>query len=143
MAALTTERDTRKRGPHSQLDELDLPVAASAIIYAGALVCLNAAGYAVPGATATTLTAAGRAEETVDNGSGANGDKRIKVFRGVFKYANLGADQIVQADLLKQNCYVVDDQTVAKTNGTNTRSLAGTVMDIDSDGVWVKVGAAI
>jgi hypothetical protein len=42
--------------------------------------------------------------------------------------ANIGAD-----------CYIVDDQTVALTNGTNTRSVAGKIFDVDSAGVWVDM----
>jgi hypothetical protein len=34
---------------------------------------------------------------------------------------------------------VVDDQTVAKTNGSSTRSVAGIVRQVDSDGVWVEI----
>ncbi|MFB0515162.1 MAG: hypothetical protein ACETWG_00985, partial [Candidatus Neomarinimicrobiota bacterium] len=36
--------------------------------------------------------------------------------------------------------YIVDDQTVAKTDGTGTRSPAGFIEDVDSNGVWVLVG---
>ena len=43
---------------------------------------------------------------------------------------------IAAADI-GNNCYVVDDQTVAKTNGTNSRSVAGKVHDVDAIGVWV------
>jgi hypothetical protein len=32
----------------------------------------------------------------------------------------------------------VDDQTVAKTDGTGARSVAGKVFDVDSGGVWVR-----
>ena len=46
------------------------------------------------------------------------------------------ADAITLADV-GSDCYIVDDQTVAKTNGTNTRSVAGKVFDVDADGVWV------
>ena len=34
--------------------------------------------------------------------------------------------------------YLVDNQTVAKTNGTNTRSAAGVVRGVDAEGVWVQ-----
>ena len=44
---------------------------------------------------------------------------------------------VVQADLGK-TCYIVDDETVAKTDGTATRSAAGKVVGLDSDGVWVE-----
>jgi hypothetical protein len=33
---------------------------------------------------------------------------------------------------------VVDDQTVAKTNGSSSRSVAGIIRDVDADGVWVE-----
>ena len=44
---------------------------------------------------------------------------------------------MTQADLGK-SCYIVDDQTVAKTSGGATRSLAGKVVGVDVDGVWVE-----
>jgi hypothetical protein len=39
------------------------------------------------------------------------------------------------------DCYIVDDSTVAKTNpGGNTRSVAGKIVDVDAKGVWVRIG---
>ena len=47
--------------------------------------------------------------------------------RGCWKFANSTAgDAITDADY-GTTCYVVDNQTVAKTNGSSTRSAAGTV----------------
>jgi hypothetical protein len=40
-------------------------------------------------------------------------------------------------------CYLVDDETVAKTSGTNTRSRAGYVVDVETAGVWVLMGLSI
>ncbi len=114
------------------------PIAAAKKIYAGSLVVLNATGYAEPGSTATTLTAAGRAEVQVDNSSGANGALSITVRRGIFRFTN-HSDAVTRTEIGK-SCYIVDDQTVAKTNGTSTRSVAGKVIDLDSSGVWVEVG---
>ncbi len=133
MAALTKDRNTLRR----ERDLLTYPVAANVKIYAGALVCLNASGLAVPGSTATTLTAVGRAEEQVDNTGGAASALLVPCRRGVYLFANDATDAVVQADVGKA-CYVVDDQTVAKTNGTNTRSAAGTVRGVESAGVWVE-----
>ena len=77
--------------------------------------------------------------EQVDNLSGAAGAVRIQSSRGVFPFANSAAgDQITRADI-GANAYIVDDQTVAKTNGTNTRSVAGVIRDVDSDGVWIEI----
>lgn len=117
---------------------IPVPVAAAKKIYAGALVAADAAGFATPGAVATTLTYLGRAEEMADNTAGANGAITVLVRRKkAFKFKNAAADLIVQADLGKV-CYIVDDETVAKTNGAATRSAAGKVIGIDADGVWVE-----
>ena len=73
----------------------------------------------------------------MDNSTGADGDKTVNVRkRKAFKFKNSGADAVTQAELGK-TCYIVDDETFAKTNGTNTRSAAGTVVKLESDGVWV------
>ena len=59
--------------------------------------------------------------------------------RGNFCLANsAGADEITAADIGKV-CYIVDNQTVAKTDGTATRSPAGIVDDVDDAGVWVNI----
>lgn len=134
MAAATDERDTQMRSG----DSVDLGVAAAKKIFKGALTAIDASGYATPGATATTLIGAGRAEATVDNSSGSAADLTVQVRKGIFKYDNsAAADEITIAEI-GDDCYIVDDQTVAKTDGTASRSVAGTVFQIDSDGVWVK-----
>jgi len=119
------------------------PVAATTKIEAGKLACANAAGYAVEGSTAATLTALGRAEETVDNSAGAAGDQRVQVRRGTFKFANSATNAVTQASLGK-TVYIEDDQTVAKDNGAAgenpaTKSAAGKCVELDSDGVWVEI----
>lgn len=131
--ALAKDRNTPQRTGDLQVH----PVAATKKIYIGALVALNASGYAQPGATATTLTAVGVAEEQVDNSAGSNGDASVTVRRGVFKFKN-HSDAVTRADVGK-TCYIVDDETVAKTDGTGTRSAAGKVIGLETDGVWVEV----
>ncbi len=132
--ALTADRNTTMKDG----ELIPVPVAANVKIYAGALVAANATGYATPGATTTTLTYLGRAEEMIDNTGGADGAKSVLVRRKrAFKFKNSGTDAVTQAELGKV-CYIVDDETVAKTNGTSTRSAAGTVVGVESDGVWVE-----
>lgn len=115
-------------------------VAADAVCHAGGLACRSATGFATPGATATTLKALGRFEEAVDNTGGADGAVTVKVKKGVFRFANSAAgDEITAADI-GNDCYIVDDETVAKTDGAATRSIAGKVYDVDAQGVWVEVG---
>lgn len=132
---LTQDRNT----PMKDAEEIPVPVAATTKIFAGSLIAANATGYAVPGSVATTLTALGRAEEYADNSAGAAGAKTVRVRRcKAFKFANHAADLVTQAEFGK-TCYIVDDQTVAKTNGGATRSAAGKVLGVEADGVWVYI----
>lgn len=131
---LTTDRNTYQR------DGIDfpVPVAANAVIHAGALVAANATGFAVPGAVATTLTALGRAEHAVDNTGGANGAKTLTVRRGKsFAFANDATNPVTQADLGK-TCYIVDDETVSSLS--TGRSAAGKVLGVEDGAVWVWIG---
>jgi len=118
--ALTKDRNTPER-PDAKDRAFD--VAAATQCFAGGLAVLNA-GVAEPGSTATGLVAVGRFEETVDNTGGAAGDKTVKVSRGVFRFANSAAADEITAAEIGSDCYIVDDETVAKTDGTGTRSVA-------------------
>ncbi|KAK0329991.1 hypothetical protein LTR94_034588, partial [Friedmanniomyces endolithicus] len=61
-----------------------------------------------------------------------------RVKKGQFRWANsAAADAITRAEI-GDPAYIVDDQTVAKTNGGATRSVAGTIRDVDAQGVWVE-----
>lgn len=132
--ALTADRHT----PHTEGRILAFPVAADAVIHMGALVVANADGYIAPGSEATDLTYLGRADDAVDNTGGADGDKTVHVRRGVaFHFANSDSDPVTQASLGKP-AYIVDDETVAGTDGTGTRSEAGIVVGIDDAGVWIE-----
>ena len=129
----------KDRNTPARLSDLfPVPVAANAKIYAGALVVANATGYAAPGSTAAGLTYLGRCEEFVDNTGGADGVQVALVRRGkAFQFDNSTTDPVTQVSVGKV-CYIVDDCTVAKTNGSNTRSAAGIVLGVDQDGVWVE-----
>jgi hypothetical protein len=135
MVALTKERNTEKKDGVLFSD----PVAANTKIYAGSLVALNAAGFAVPATVSTTLKARGRAQHTVDNTGGLAGAVSIQTTKGVFNFANSGGGDVIARADIGNNAYMVDDQTVAKTDGTNTRSVAGIIVDIDAQGVWVRI----
>lgn len=133
MTAATQDRAT----PIRSSEDFEFPVAASTKIFRGTIAVINASGYLTKGITATTLKAVGVASDLADNSAGANGAIRCKVRRGCFRLANsASADLITLADV-GADCYIVDDQTVAKTNGSATRSVAGKIRDVDSDGVWV------
>lgn len=133
--ALSANRNTVERANNL----FHFPVAASTKIYQGSLVCVNSSGLAVPASTSTTLKCVGRAEQVADNSSGLAGEIKIQVKRGCFKFANsVGADLIALKDV-GGNAYLVDDQTLALTNGSNTRSIAGIIRDVEGDGVWIEI----
>jgi hypothetical protein len=130
--ALTADRNTQFKDG----ELISVPVAVGKKIFAGALVAANATGFATPGATATTLTYIGRSEQMVDNTAGADGAVSVMVRRKkAFKWKNSGSDAVVQADLGK-TCYIEDDQTVSHTS--TGKSAAGTVIEVDTDGIWVQ-----
>jgi len=132
--ALTEDRNT----PHQEGKILNVPVAAGVICFAGGIACINAAGLATPGAVATTLTYLGRFDEAVDNTGGADGAVSVAVRRKkAFKWANSSGDAVVQASLGKV-CYIADGETVSLTDGSSSRSVAGIVIGLDADGVWVE-----
>lgn len=134
MAALTQDRQT----PRRISVDFEFPVAAATKIYGGSIVCINTSGLATKGATSTTLKAVGIADASADNSAGAASAIRVKVRRGCFKLANSAStDQITLADI-GADAYIVDDQTVAKTSGSSTRSVAGVIRDVESDGVWIE-----
>ena len=118
MAALTAARNTLAREGRV----FDFARAASVTCYPGAIGCLNGSGLATPGAAATTLLAVGRVvEQCLDNAGAA----RVKMERGTFKFGNSASgDAITNAEYGKA-VYIVDDQTVAKTDGSSARSVAG------------------
>ncbi len=128
---LTEDRNTSAKDG----DLISLPVAASATIHAGSIVMLNSTGFAVKGQTATGLTYAGRAEQALSN-LGADGAGDIMVRRNkAFLFKNDGS--ITQAHVLKP-CYVIDDETVAATDGTGTRSQGGTIIGLEGNQVWIE-----
>ncbi len=131
MAQLSQARATDERPG----DLRAVPVKAGVTIYQGSLVALEA-GVAIAAITALNLTGLGRAQETVTGGI-ADGDVRMDVKRGVFLFANDAGDPITLADI-GASAFAVDDQTIAATDGVNTRSAVGTIFDVDAAGVWVQ-----
>lgn len=133
MAALSSARATQEI-----LDAKHrvLPVAAAVRCFQGGIAML-VAGNVQPGAVAANGLGVGVFEYTYDNSTGGAGAMTARVRVGVFKFANAGADP-VPASQVGQPCFILDDATVAATNGGNTRSVAGVVWQVDADGVWVK-----
>ncbi len=128
---LTADRNT----PERDGKEGARAPAAGQVIYRGALIALNASGEVVKGAVATTLKVLGRAKNSTED---AAYDGLIRWQRGCFRWKNSAAADAITAADIGSTAYIVDDETVAKTNGTSTRSAAGTIRDVDAQGVWVE-----
>ena len=93
----------------------------------GALVMVNAAGYAVNATDTAGGVVVGIADETVDNSAGSVGDKSIKVRRsGVFTFVFGGTATIADVNTL---VYVVDNQTVDLVGVTTNDVLVGRIVE--------------
>ncbi len=136
--ALSAARDTKRVGDAAVQDVVDAKMAATTTVYAGGLVAIEA-GYAVPAEADNTFITLGVALKTVVN-AGAAGAASVPVRRGTFAFTNSAdADEITQAEM-GLDCYVVNDFTVAKTDDTGARPVAGKVMGLYSGQVLVQVG---
>jgi hypothetical protein len=107
---------------------------------AGAIACISTAtGYATKGATATTLVAVGmRPRNGRQLGRRGRRPARAVDREGWFRFANSAAGDLIALADVGKVCYIVDDQTVAKTDGGGTRSVAGRIRDVDAQGVWIE-----
>ncbi|KXF92094.1 hypothetical protein [Phaeobacter inhibens] len=139
MTAMTKDRNTARLQGNLRSG----PVAAGAVIFAGALVMRNAAGFLVQGQATAGLVGVGRAEHRADNGGGGDGASNLTYQPGTFHYVNSGGVDAVTAADIGKPVYAVDDQTVANDNGGGTRSPAGIADGIDANGVWVRIDAAL
>jgi predicted RecA/RadA family phage recombinase len=110
------------------------PVAVD-IIYRGAMVVYNTAGYLAPASTSAGVIFAGIALEKVDNSGGSAGDLNCKyVKEGIFLLTGSG---LAQSDVGEQ-VYASDDQTITKTS-TNNAPVGKIVEYVSSTQVWVKL----
>lgn len=144
MTALTSNRKVDGLGHDPLARKFRLPVAAAVLLYSGALVMTNAAGYAanaVEGAGNGELVVHGIACARVDNSAGSAGDKTVDVERTIGDFTNTtGISAVTIADV-GHPAYAVDNQTVARDNGGNTRPCVGRIHSITVTGrVMVEVG---
>lgn len=137
MVALTADRNTPELEPGERVGTLG----ASQAIFNGSILMRNASGDLIKGAVATGSFGVGRAE---DNDASTTAGVTAQRYRpGTFRFANSSAGDLITKADIGAACYIVDDQTVAKTNGTNTRSPAGIIDGVDSLGVWVRFDEAL
>ncbi len=106
--------------------------AASVAFYQGSIVAIDTAdGLLKKGAVSTTLKVIGVSAREFDTTGVAEDDRVIPVDHGTFGHFETagGADEIT-ADHIHKDCYLVDDDTVALTDGGGTRSRAGMIFDV-------------
>ena len=102
-------------------------LAASAHIYKGALIGLNASGYVRPLVAGDAFV--GIAYEEADNSSGANGGASVRVYtQGDFGHVLSGAAQAQVGDAV----YASADDTLTFTATSN--SYVGVAIDVPSSG---------
>lgn len=125
MTALTAPRATPSLETGANLWR-NFPVLADAIVYPGALVAINASGYLTPGEASASLRCVGVAvpkreqmdrDGIVDATDLASGALTCEVQSCLALMAN-GSTSITIADV-GNDCYILDDQTVTRTNGSS------------------------
>lgn len=116
------------------------PVAASATIYKGALLCVNSSGYAQPATDAGSVVFIGVAYEAKNNSAGSDGDLDVRVMtRGRFL---LPATSITQA-MVGTAMYVVDDATVDDAAGSTYLVHVGKLVEyVSTTSGWVDIEPA-
>jgi hypothetical protein len=126
------------------------PIAASTIIYAGAIVALNSSGYAVPySTTGSCIQILGRAAHQVNNSTagwnylgGSAGAGQVEIDVGCFAL-NIYTDSTITFANNGAPLYAVDDNNVSLFDGGGTRLFAGYVVydpSVTSGKVFVQLG---
>lgn len=126
MADITTARKNTDRQDGEILSFLQ----GAEKIVEGAIVTINAAGYAINGGDDANTVFAGVADETVDNSAGNAGDTTIKVRRtGVFTFT--AAFSAAQSDV-NTLAYISDNQSVDLVGTTTNDVLVGRIVEVIS-----------
>jgi len=142
--ALSNDIPTYRVGVEGLHEPEACPLGSAVTVYSGSIALIRAGYLANASAPQSTDScrgvigdpAGGTYVKTgpgiVGNGSqGANG-VWVNVLTGSFLMANgTGADALAETDA-GATVYVVDEQTVGKTNGSSTRPAAGILLPIDN-----------
>lgn len=129
-ANLTMARNTPDRSGASIM----VGVQSGVVIYAGAMTAIcTTNGLAEPATNKAKQMVIGRAQSSVDTtGAGLSTTKTITIDRGILRWENGGTNTDAN---IGSTAYVLDDNTVTGAIGQTNK--AGTIIDVDADGVWV------
>lgn len=97
----------------------------------GIMIAINSSGKGLAAADTAGLTVVGINEETGDSGDS------ITAIAGIYRFDASSSHAPTQANI-GDTLYVEDETTVSTDGGTNS-IIAGICVDVDSNGVWVKV----
>jgi hypothetical protein len=132
MAALAAAANRRARGELGSRHKV--PVLAGAIIFKGAIVGIDAAGFAKPAVAGAGIRVAGIAAESVTGGA-SNGAVSVEVeTRREYLFA---ASSITQV-MLGSSMLVVDDNTVDETSA-GSASVGSMTEFVSTTSCWVFV----
>jgi len=137
MANITNERDTMSRA----FQLLHFLLVATVIVYKGGLAGVFIAGdnkgkVQAAGDTAN-MKVVGMFNDSVDNSDDGKG---VNIKPGCYHLDNSEANALTE-DHLFQPCYIEDDHTASSDQGDNA-VVAGILVGIDADGVWVLINPA-
>lgn len=124
MTAITARKDTRRQ----EAVILPFPIAATTKIVEGALVSVNAAGYAVNATDTTGERVVGVASQEADNTTGAAGDIDAIVWTGGAHTFVSGFSATIAN--VGDKVYAVDNQTVDIAATTTNDILVGVVVGV-------------
>lgn len=143
MTAATDNRYVEQRGLGPISGMIDAPVKAAATIFAGTIGAIDLSGNAMPAGLVSggSVKCLGVAVRKVDNSAGAAGDVRCTFRRGIFPMNNSATTDAITAADVGRPVYVVDDNTVARTNASGTRICAGRLFGMDGTTPLVEFGS--
>ena len=107
-------------------------VASGAVVYAGTLVSQNSSGLAVAAGQTSNTVCLGIAQNTASAG------EAVEISGGRFILDNGTSGEAITSAMIGSNAKVIDNHTVGCSGGT-VGIVAGTIMDVTSDGVVVQI----
>jgi len=126
MSAITARKDTRRQ----EAVILPFPVEENTKIVEGALVSVNAAGYAVNATDTASERVVGVASATADNTGGADGAIDVTVWtNGAHSFVSQFSATIANVG---DKVYAVDNQTVDLAGVTTNDVLVGVIVGVES-----------
>jgi hypothetical protein len=150
--AVTKDQKTIRYGTPDGHQPTSQPMAANAEIYAGT-IAVTRSGYAQPAHTPTNADICWGLYNGLKDGvptvstpitaGTTNGDTIIGIDTGTFWLTpGTNSDALTQADV-GATVYVVDEITVGKTDGSNTRPIAGKLAEIGTGQYTGKVAVTL